>query len=83
MREYESMTLSELRQARNHPVAQGDLSHKARRRLQEIGLDDLEELWSFRVDARKRLWCIRERNIYALLWWDPLHQVCPSNKQHT
>lgn len=77
------MTLSQLREAGNHAVLQSDFAPEAKKRLEELRLDDLEKLWSFRVGARGRFWCIKDQNIYALLWWDPNHQVCLSLKKHT
>ena len=46
--------------------------------LERLNYEDVDELWSFRCDGKKRLWCIKQMNICAILWWDPEHKVCPS-----
>ena len=48
-----------------------------------IRQDDVDELMSFRLDSRGRVWCIQTGNIMRVLWWDPNHEVCPSFKKHT
>ena len=80
MKNLEGMTASELQKAGNHPIPQIRLSSEAKKRLAVIGLDDIEELWSFRLTGQRRFWCIKDANIYALLWWDPYHKVYPVQK---
>ena len=80
MKHFESMTVPELQNARNHPIRQSRLSPEAQKRLATIGLDDFEEIWSFRLTGRKRFWCIKHENVYALLWWDPNHEVYPVDR---
>ena len=45
--------------------------------------DDQEELVSFRIGGRERLWAIRVETEAFLLWWDPNHEICPSQKKGT
>lgn len=45
--------------------------------------DDLDQLFSLRLTVRKRVWGIKEGNIFWILWWDPEHEVCKSHKKHT
>lgn len=66
-----------------HPVAIAKLIKPARTRLQELKLDDLDELFRFRLTGRERLWGVRLDNVFYSLWWDPKHEICPSNKRHT
>ena len=82
--EFEKMNVSELaRTGSHHRIPQAQLTKKARERLQVLELDDLDELWSFRVTGERRFWCIKHENIYALLWWDPHHQVYLVPKKNT
>ena len=81
--EFESKGWSEIMQTGSHPVAKEKLAAAAKRRLSDIEQDDIDELMSFRVTGRIRVWCIRQANIMRLLWWDPRHEVCPSLKKHT
>lgn len=78
MSEFEKMTPSQLLSTGSHRVSQSRMAKEAKERLRRIELDDLEELWSFRVTGRQRFWCMKRENVYSLLWWDPDHRVCPS-----
>lgn len=83
MTKFEQMTMAQIRDTKSHSISIYQLGKDARKRLQELNLDDLDDLWSFRVTGKKRFWCIKQQNVYALLWWDPQHRVCPSPKKHT
>lgn len=76
IKNYESMKWQDIF-SRDHRVKLSALITAAQRRLVEIRLDDLDELWRLRIDARKRLWGVRVRDIFYILWWDPEHAVCP------
>lgn len=67
----------------NHTVPVDQLCAQARRRLEEIGQDDVHSLISLRLSGRERIWGIRQQHILKILWWDPDHQVCPSAHKHT
>lgn len=83
LRGYESMTWAEI-QSRDHPVPLGSLIAPARQRLVVLQLDDADgALWRFQLDGLKRLWGIRDRSKFYVLWWDPEHLICPSKKKHT
>jgi hypothetical protein len=81
--EFESKTWNDIERTGSHLVEKTRLATAARRRLAEIEQDDLDELMSFRITGKVRVWCIRHANIMRLLWWDPDHQVCPVLKKHT
>lgn len=81
--DFESQNLAQLRDGGSHPVPVADLCKEAQDRLAAIEQDDLDDLMSFRVTGRRRVWCIRDRNIMHILWWDPNHEVCPSLKRNT
>lgn len=67
----------------SHSVSVARLAPEAQRRLARIGKDDVDELVSFRISARKRVWCIAVGNLMKVLWWDPNHEVAPSTKRRT
>ncbi len=79
---FETMTWNDIVKG-SHPVELKDLSKEARKRLEEIQQDDIESLYSLRLTGTERIWGIRDRNFLKVLWWDPNHKVCPSNKRNT
>lgn len=79
----ESMTWSEIEGRSSHVVKVTQLAKKARARLANMRQDEVEELFSVRLTGRERIWGIRAGSVLHLLWWDPMHQVCPSHKKHT
>ncbi len=85
MRNYESMTWGEILQdrKRNHSVNVEQLLKEARKRLTDLKLDDIEELFRFRLTGEQRVWGIREREVFRILWWDPDHEICPSPLRNT
>jgi hypothetical protein len=84
MSSFEGMSVAQLNtQGSHHRVTVSSLSKTAKARLRELQLEDLGELWSFRITSSKRFWCIKHENIYALIWWDPHHKVYPVPKKRT
>lgn len=81
--DFESMTWQELRNAGCHSVDVQDIIKAAKDRLQEIGKDDISELYSLRITGVVRVWAIKERSVLRLLWLDRNHEVYPSHKKHT
>lgn len=60
-----------------------NMPDRAVRRLEDLGLDDVEGLYEFTLSNRQRVWGIRVDNICYLLWWDPDHDVYPTEKRNT
>lgn len=83
MRSWETMTWHEIEGKRDHSISVESLSDIARKRLIDIQLDDIDEVFSLHIDGKKRLFGLRDRNIFKVLWWDREHKVCPSPKKHT
>lgn len=81
--ETQKLTWHDLRNNGSHFVDRVALSSEAQKRLVQIKNDDLDQLFSLRLTGRKRIWGIKEQNIIWILWWDPQHTACPSNKKHT
>lgn len=80
---FETMKWQEILGTQNHEVQIASLAPEAQKRLQFLQLDDIGQLLSLRLSARERVWGIRNRDVVDLLWWDPEHKVCPSEKKHT
>lgn len=74
----ETRTWSEIYGARdtsNHPMPVGNVERSARDRLLAIGRGEYETLIQLNVRGGIRLWGIRDRQIFYLLWYDPEHTV--------
>ena len=67
----------------NHKVRVSRIINEAQKRLEELGHDDQEELVSLRLTGKQRLWAIQLEGKAFLLWWDPNHEICPSQLSHT
>ncbi len=80
---FESQTWPETLGRNSHEVSVASLCRDAQRRLDSIGQSDIEQLVSLRLTGKQRIWGIRQDGVFCLLWWDPEHLVCPSQKRHT
>lgn len=83
----ESMTWKEILYEgggkRNHLIKVIDLCDAAQQRLAAIGQDDIDSVMSLGLTRVERIFGILENNVLRLLWWDPLHEVCPSAMKNT
>lgn len=79
----EGLNEKQLGDAGSHSIDLIKLSQEAKDRLTEIKHDDLDSLFSLRVNGKLRIFCIHHQNIMRVLWFDPDHKVCPSEKKHT
>jgi hypothetical protein len=75
-KDIEKMSWTDLRHGGSHPVETYKLAKEARDRLVEIKLDDQDELLSLRISGKNRIWCVRDKNVIFVVWWDPDHLVC-------
>ena len=73
----------ETQQGQHHASPVARLSKAAQERLTRIKLNDVDELFRFRLSGKRRLWGIRRRNVFRVLWWDPDHVVYPTGKKNT
>ncbi|MFK0572772.1 hypothetical protein [Endozoicomonas sp.] len=80
---FDSMEWSEIRGKHHHAISVNSLSRAAQERLLAIRQDDIDEVFSFHLKGKSRIFCIRDRHIAKLLWYDPEHRVCPSKLKHT
>ena len=81
LKSLESQTIGEfIIPKHNHKIEKYRLCKKAQNRLIKIKLDDCDELYSVHINNIERLWGILEGSYFKILWWDPHHEICPSNK---
>jgi hypothetical protein len=83
LREFEQMDEKSLRETGSHFIETHQFSKPARDRLQAIQLDDLDGLFSLRIQGKPRVFCRVDGGHFDVLWWDPEHEVCPSALKHT
>ncbi len=94
VKNWESMTWAEIYSGsggrskgnNNHPVNVADISTKAKKRLEKINLDDIDQLISFRITSKERMYGIRDNRALKFLWYDPNHDdpqkaVYPTRKK--
>lgn len=90
LKSIETMTWAEIFQApkgrgegsKNHLVSTRDIIKNAQTRLNDLNLG-CDELISFRVNGKERLWGYRQGSQCAIIWHDPNHLICPSKKKNT
>jgi hypothetical protein len=80
---FDSMKWSDIEGDRHHTIKKESLSKEAIKRLEAIGQDDVDEVFSFALGGRPRIICLRNDGIARLLWFDPDHKVCPSKLKNT
>lgn len=83
LKSFETMTWAEIEGSENHLIETYKICKDARDRLKEIGYEGFENLFSFHVTGKKRIWGIRDTEALNILWWDPEHTVYPVPKKHT
>jgi hypothetical protein len=85
LKAFEGRTWAEIEanRGRDHPVDKDRLCSEARKRLRDLNRDDVDSLWRFRFTGPKRIWGIKQGRTLQVLWWDPNHRVCPSEKKNT
>jgi hypothetical protein len=80
LKEFERMTWREIEtqtKHHNHPMPVKIITQAAQNRLAALNQDDVEDLFTFRIEKKQRVWGIRRERIYHILWWDPEHTVYP------
>ena len=83
LRDFEGLDRSAIARGGSHRIPIASLPSKAQKRLRELGKDDVDELMSFRISGKQRVWCIPSNMVMKILWWDPNHEVMPSTKKGT
>jgi len=82
MSDYESQTWGELEGDRNHSIPVKDLCPEAQKSIQKRQLDDVDSVFSIHFNGVERLFGIRDRHVFKILWWDRKHEICPCAKKH-
>jgi hypothetical protein len=82
LKNYSTMTwgMIERDRKRDHAIKISKLGKDAKKRLEELRLDDFGPLWRFRFTGLKRIWGIRMGRFFQVLWWDPQHKVYPTER---
>jgi len=80
---FSKMRWSEIVGDRHHSIDVNKIMSEAQKRLIHIEQDDVDVLYSLAIGSKPRIWGIRDRNVFKVLWWDPKHEICPSPKNHT
>ena len=62
LKNFETMTWTAIQQADSHSVPCTDIIKEAQARLVEIQQDDIDDLFSLRVQGRLRVWGIRDED---------------------
>lgn len=87
---FESLTWDEIeqqtyghdkRKTKHHFIKIERLVPEARAKLKEFKLDDLDELFSLRLEGKLRIFGIRYLNFLKILWFDRDHEICPCLKK--
>ena len=70
---------------RHHSQPVDKISRVARARLAARHLDEIipDDLFRFRVSGKKRLWGFVSDDVFHALWWDPDHNVYPTEPMNT
>lgn len=86
LQDFETMTWQEILKAsggkkhgnNSHNVSVANICKDAQKRLREIGMNDIDELFSLRLAAKKRVWGVRNGRALEIIWYDDNHEICPS-----
>ena len=62
---------------RNHPISVSEILKDAQKRLVELKIDDVDELYSIAFGTDLRIWGIMQDAILRILWIDKNHAIYP------
>lgn len=81
---FETMTWADIKSGTgSHSIPVSDIIQEAQNRLFEINQNDVDKLFSLRLSGTRRIWGIMDRHILKIIWWDPNHEICPSDLRYT
>lgn len=85
LQHFERMTWADLacNSKRDHPIPFTKINPEAQKKAADLCLDLYDEIWSFHLNGKKRLWGVKDERFFLAIWWDPHHKICPSEKKHT
>ena len=87
---FEGMTWAEIMKSsggrrqgtNNHFIKISGMVKEAQDRALEISLNE-DQLFSLRLDGKKRLYGIIQNGKFCVIWYTMEHDICLSNKKHT
>lgn len=62
---------------KHHFIEVSKIIPEAKKRLEQLKLDDHDELFSIRLSGAFRIWGIRQFGYLQILWFDQGHEICP------
>jgi hypothetical protein len=80
---FESMTWKEIfvdAKKQNHAIEVGDLKCDKARKWMESNMKGQPTLWTLRFTGKQRVWGIFSEGAYQIVFWDPEHQICPTDQ---
>jgi hypothetical protein len=83
LKSIENSTWPDIERGGSHFIPVSNVIKDAQARLRHLKLDDIDQLFSLRLTGAERLWGLRTNDVFSLLWWDPNHEICPSELRHT
>ncbi len=69
---------NEKRKTKHHAIPVDHLVKDAQNRLKVLGIRDIDELFSLRLDGKFRIFGIRKFGCLQIIWFDPNHEICPA-----
>jgi hypothetical protein len=84
-KEWERTPANQLFTGSGHkPILFENLCAEAQRRLRDIELEEYDgQWWELRLTGQRRIWGVRQRHVFYVVWWDPGHTACPAPKKYT
>ena len=87
LQKFETMTLNELFHNGGYPGKDYDVealpTQEARDCLEEAGLADQTKIWALRCGGKPRLYGFLDGNVFHIVFWDPEHEIWPSQLRNT
>jgi len=76
---WEQMSWIQLKTGGHNYVLWDKLCNEAQDILKTLGHEGTDTLFEFKPEGMgiKRVFGIRDRQVFKIIWWDPLHEVCP------
>jgi hypothetical protein len=69
---------------KHHSISVNDLIPEVQRLLHS-NREDVDTVFSIHISSKERIFGIIEPGfgVLDIIWWDPEHEICPSQKKHT
>ncbi|MBW3198131.1 hypothetical protein [Marinobacter nauticus] len=68
---------------RNKTLPVDAICSEAQKRWIELGLEQFDTTFRFRFDGTTRAWGIKKQGHFFLIWFERLHNICPSKLSNT